>query len=188
MLQSAQARLEGIDEAAEGIEAEADRSHGARQVPLFSPPSDPERVTVAARLVAWAVDGLLLAAIPFASIAAASAAFARPGLSWLDQLHQAATQSASITGAALLLVLLVAFVYLTLGLAIGGRTLGDRIAGLRSVDVEHGGPPDLPTAALRSALAIAGTLAFLAGPLWALVDANGQSLHDKVAGTRTVRC
>lgn len=178
---------EGCD-SQQSFDADVDRSHGARQVPLFSSPDDPGKVTLASRLLAWAVDGALLAAIPFASIAAAGAAFARPGLSWLDQLHQMATQSASVTGAALLLVLLVAFVYLTLGLAIGGRTLGDRIAGLRSVDIENGGPPDLPTAALRSAVAIAGTLAFLAGPLWALVDADGQSLHDKVAGTRTVRC
>ena len=165
--------------------ADADGSVGARQVALGR--AEPDVPPVHARLLAWLVDLAVVAVVPAASLLAGTGAFAPRGLSLLDHLLYAATRSASVFVAAFLLGVLTAFVYLTLGLTFGGRTLGDRIAGLRSIAEDGGGPPDLRTAAVRSLVAIAGTLAFLAGPLWALVDPRGQALHDKVAGTRTVR-
>jgi len=166
---------------------EIDGSIAARTVPLIGR-QDPTAPTVGARLLAWAIDAAVVLAVPLAAFAAATVGFARPGVSWIDQAIHLASQSRSLLAASLLLGLLTAFVYLTLGVTFGGKTLGDRAAGLRSVAVDHGGAPDFATAALRSAVAIAGTLAFLAGPLWALVDPKGQTLHDKVAGTRTQRC
>ncbi len=162
-----------------------DPSIGARQVALGR--TEPAAAPIHARLLSWCIDLAVVAAIPVGSLVAGTAAFAPPGLSLVDHLLYAASRNGTILLAALLLGLLTAFVYLTLALAIGGRTLGDHVAGLRSVVEDGSGSPDLRTAALRSALAILGTLAFLAGPLWALVDPRGQAFHDKVVGTRTVR-
>jgi uncharacterized RDD family membrane protein YckC len=171
--------------AAEADSGSIDGFAGARTVALGR--SDPGSVPLHARLVSWLVDLAVVGIVPVGSLVAGTSAFAPAGLSPLDHLVHAATRNGSVFVAALLLGLVTAFVYLTLGLAFGGRTLGDRVAGLRSVAEEGGGTPDLSTAALRSVVAIAGTLAFLAGPLWALVDPRGQALHDKVAGTRTIR-
>ncbi|WP_373048875.1 RDD family protein [Vulgatibacter sp.] len=170
------------------VQEQDDASISARRIALGRSSPDPADVPVQARLLAWIVDLAVVGAVPAVAVVAGTSAFSRPGLSVIDHLLYAAAQHPSIFVAAALLGLLTAFVYLTLGLAIGGRTLGDRLAGLRSVEVEHGTPPGLRLAAVRSAVAIAGTLAFFVSPLWALVDPNGEALHDKVVGTRTIRC
>lgn len=155
-----------------------------RTVPLGTRWLPEREVPAHARLLAWAIDGTVLALVPLASVAAGLSVFEGGyGLSGLDRLLHLLVHGGALPTAAFALAVLVAFVYLTLGAALGGRTLGARVAGLRAVDRASGLPPDIATAALRSVLAIAGTLAFLAGPLWAFVDPRGQSLHDRVAGT-----
>lgn len=139
------------------------------------------------RLLSWAVDGLLLCTLPFFFLAISIRDFYRPGLGLLDQLLYFGARHPPVFVSTGVLCLGTAFVYLTLCEAMGGRTLGDRVAGLRSIDPRSGRPPALGRAAARSAFAIAGTLAFLAGPLWALFDPRGQALHDRLAGTVTVR-
>ena len=127
-------------------------------------------------LVAFAVDGLLLAGLPLAALGAATGA----GPATLPRL--AATHP-SLLVASVALAGVTAFVYLTLSCALGGRTLGDRVAGLRAVAVRSGEAPSLGRAALRALAAVIGAFACLAGPLWALFDTRGQGLHDKLAGT-----
>lgn len=78
---------------------------------------------------------------------------------------------------------IVAFAYLTLCAFLGGRTLGDRLTGLRLI-APTGGRLGLAKAALRSLLAILGIVSVV-GLFWTLVDASGQSLHDRILGLRT---
>ncbi len=68
----------------------------------------------------------------------------------------------------------------------GGQTLAMKAWRLRLVTVD-GGPVGLPRAMVRYVAAVAGTLPFAAGFLWALLDRDRQCLHDRIAGTRLVR-
>lgn len=67
-----------------------------------------------------------------------------------------------------------------------GQTLGMKTWGLevRNADGSH---LDVPRAALRYSLALAGLLAAGFGFLWALLDRDRQFLHDRLLGTRIVR-
>lgn len=116
----------------------------------------------------------------------------RQGLSW-------ATDGAILAVMALLVSLragrgpelaafmgIAAFVYLTLSCFLGGRTLGDRLAGLRTVEAEGGGAPALGTAALRSLVGVLGG-AILVGFLWSIFDGEGRTLHDRLSGTERLR-
>lgn len=63
---------------------------------------------------------------------------------------------------------------------------------------ENGAPRDAPPASLarrllsllyeRYLVALAGSLLFGAGFLWALLDGDRQFLHDRLAGTRIINC
>lgn len=79
---------------------------------------------------------------------------------------------------------IAAFVYLTLGAFLGGRTLGDRLAGIR-LEAPGGERLGLGQSALRALLAMLGILSVV-GLFWPLVDGQGQSLHDRILGARLV--
>lgn len=134
------------------------------------------------RLLAWTIDGSLLLIVPLVALAAATRGVAdEDGVALrLVDLLQA---DGAVQGAAVALAALTAFVYLTLSSFLGGRTPGAALAGLGVVSCASGDPPSLGRAALRAALAVAGTFACFAGPAWALFDGRGQALHDKLAGT-----
>jgi uncharacterized RDD family membrane protein YckC len=68
--------------------------------------------------------------------------------------------------------------FLFVGLA--GQTPGMRLAGLAVVRSKDGGRPGLRWALLRTVL-----LAFVAPAL--IPDASGRALHDRAAGTSTIR-
>lgn len=68
----------------------------------------------------------------------------------------------------------------------GGQTLPMRTWRLRVVDT-RGSPLRLRRALYRYLLAWPSVLAGGAGLAWALVDRDGQFLHDRLAGTRLVR-
>ena len=68
----------------------------------------------------------------------------------------------------------------------GGQTLPMKTWRLKLVGRE-GGPLTAVQALMRYLFALAGTAALGAGFLWALVDAEGQFLHDRLAGTRIVK-
>lgn len=67
----------------------------------------------------------------------------------------------------------------------GGQTLPMRAWQIRLIDAEGGGV-SMRQAVLRYVLAWGSLLALGAGFLWALVDPENQSLHDRLAGTRIV--
>jgi uncharacterized RDD family membrane protein YckC len=70
--------------------------------------------------------------------------------------------------------------------ALGGRTPGLAVAGLRIASV-RGGAPTPREALARAALSIASAGLGLFGFAFALLDQRGQTLHDKLAGTRLER-
>lgn len=68
----------------------------------------------------------------------------------------------------------------------GGRTLAMKTWRLRVV-ARDGTPLTWRNALARYSFALAGTLLFGAGFLWALVDRERLFLHDRLAGTQIVR-
>jgi uncharacterized RDD family membrane protein YckC len=68
----------------------------------------------------------------------------------------------------------------------GGQTAPMRAWKIRVVTAD-GRPLTWGRAWARFFLAIPGLLAFGAGYAWALLDPDGQFLHDRLAGTRQVR-
>lgn len=136
------------------------------------------------RSAGFLVDAMLLGLVPFVIVAAATGSQGNGGFA--EQLLRIVSAEGALLRAALLLTALFAFVYCTLCWALGGRTLGGFLAGLRAVDGESGEALSFGRAALRACAAIVGTGAFLAGPLWALVDPQGRALHDKISGTAVI--
>lgn len=127
----------------------------------------------ARRLLALFYEALLLVALllfgslPFAMLAhGADPLVARP----LFQLYLVA----------------IAAAYFTWQWRHGGQTLPMKTWRLRLVT--RGGAPLGTQHALRRFLfALPGTLLLGAGFLWALVDREGQFLHDRLAGTKIVK-
>jgi uncharacterized RDD family membrane protein YckC len=68
----------------------------------------------------------------------------------------------------------------------GGQTLAMKTWRMRLV-TRAGAPLTWRHALKRFAFALAGTLLFGAGFLWALVDREGLFLHDRLAGTKIVK-
>lgn len=68
----------------------------------------------------------------------------------------------------------------------GGRTLAMKTWRLRLVAAD-GSPVSLKQALLRFLLALAGLGCFGISILWAWFDAEGQFLHDRLAGTRLIK-
>jgi transglutaminase-like putative cysteine protease/uncharacterized RDD family membrane protein YckC len=64
-----------------------------------------------------------------------------------------------------------------------GRTVGMRLLGIR-IARPDGSAIDLRTAGIRALVAALSAAAVFVGYLWALVDAQGRTWHDIVAGTR----
>jgi len=85
-----------------------------------------------------------------------------------------------------LYLLLIAGLYFVPQWSGGGQTLPMKTWRLRLVR-RNGGAPAPGEAIRRYCFALAGTLAFGASFLWALVDRDRQFLHDRLTGTRIVR-
>ena len=68
----------------------------------------------------------------------------------------------------------------------GGQTLPMKTWRLRLVS-RDGSVVRTPQALMRYFAAMAGTLAFGAGFVWAVFDRERQFLHDRIAGTRIIR-
>jgi uncharacterized RDD family membrane protein YckC len=68
----------------------------------------------------------------------------------------------------------------------GGRTLGMLAWRLRLVAAADGGPVTLRQASARFFAALLSWLPAGAGYLWALVDRDGLTWHDRLSGTRLV--
>ena len=127
------------------------------------------------RLVSMSYDSLLLLGVlavtllaPYALIGAFTQHVASP----------------TLLRAHFFLVLLLYFVWFWLH---GGQTLAMKTWGLRLITAE-GRPIALWQGLTRYLLAWPSIALFGIGILWALFDRDGQFLHDRLAGTRLVRC
>jgi uncharacterized RDD family membrane protein YckC len=80
----------------------------------------------------------------------------------------------------------VAFVYSSICHALGGKTLGKLLFGVKLVD-RTGKPPSLGLCVLRSALALVSGAALMLGFLLACFDRRRQALHDKLTATFVVK-
>jgi uncharacterized RDD family membrane protein YckC len=69
----------------------------------------------------------------------------------------------------------------------GGQTLPMKTWRMR-LTAASGEAVSVRLALARYGVALCGTLVFGAAFLWALVDRDRQFLHDRLAGTRIVRC
>ena len=65
----------------------------------------------------------------------------------------------------------------------GGQTLAMKTWRIR-LEAAAGGPVDTARAVRRYLFALVGAAALGFGFLWALLDREGQFLHDRLAGTR----
>lgn len=82
-------------------------------------------------------------------------------------------------------VLVVVGAYLAGFWTRGGQTLAMKTWRIR-VEAADGGPVGPARAIRRYLLALAGAAALGVGFLWALLDRDGQFMHDRLAGTRLV--
>ena len=83
-------------------------------------------------------------------------------------------------------ILGVLFAYFSTFWLRSGQTLAMKTWRIRLV-TRDGSALTLKQAALRFALALLGLLLAGVGFVWALIDRDGQFLHDRIAGTRLVR-
>ena len=142
------------------------------------------------RLVAWATDAALLAIcatlhVLIAAEVVGPARLAPPGFAsadhWLDLV---AGRDLPPLWAGLAACLALAYSWLFA--AVGGRTPGMALAGLKLVRVS--GKPLSPLAALgRAVLSLLSAAPALFGFALCLFDPRGQALHDKLTGTAVVR-
>jgi len=84
------------------------------------------------------------------------------------------------------LVLVLMFSYLTVSIALTGRTLGMRLLSLRTIDVRTGLIPTGGQAMKRAVGYILSLAAFGFGIIYALIDSEGRTLHDRFSKTVVV--
>lgn len=133
-----------------------------------------DRATLGRRIVAGLVDLLLVGALSSPS----AIIIEMTNGNWSDL-----RVIASLAG----VVLTVMFFYLTIATAATGRSIGQWLLSLRTVDARNGLIPTVGQCARRAfvfilSLALAGV-----GLLFAFIDAEGRALHDHFSGTITVR-
>ena len=68
----------------------------------------------------------------------------------------------------------------------GGQTLGMKAWRLRLIDPSRPGGPSLGQCLLRCLLAPLSLFLLGLGYLWCYIDRNGNSLHDRLTGTRVI--
>jgi len=126
------------------------------------------------RIIAGFLDLVLLASL----VGSCAAAIRFAGGDWLQP-----RVISLISGISFVLV----FSYLTLSIALTGRTLGMRMLSLRTIDKRTG---MIPTGgqAIKRALGYTFSLAvFGLGFLYALIDREGRTVHDRFSKTIVVR-
>jgi len=148
-------------------------------------PSSPVRPSASAQLLAWSVD--LAAVLACASLHLAIAILvlhraSGPAGDELDLL----LRGPRLPALWIALCALIAIAYSWLFTALGGRTPGLALAGLR-IESRRGGTLTIGESLARALLAVPSAALGLAGFALALVDLRGQTLHDKLCGAVVVR-
>ncbi len=82
------------------------------------------------------------------------------------------------------LLIACAYLYFAAQWARGGQTLGMKTWRIRLTGRDGATPPGWPRASLRFVVAVGGAMALGIGYLWALWDADGLTLPDRLSGTR----
>lgn len=140
------------------------------------------------RVLAWLVDGLALGLFTAALIHLAIGGIrvfqsSESGPDWLLEIGAKNYRLiASLAG----VTVLATFVYLTLGHALMGATLGKQLLGIR-VTARNGLRPTLLRSIVRSVIALVTLFALGLGPLMVLFTRSGRALHDFLAGTYVVK-
>ena len=143
-----------------------DGDNGAPQHALFA--------SVARRLLALVYEVLLLVALLLAGSVLFVMLLHGTDPVWIRPLFQ-------------LYLVALAATYFVWHWRRGGQTLAMKTWRMRLV-ARDGSGLSWSQAATRFLFALAGTLLFGAGFLWALVDRDGLFLHDRLAGTKIVQC
>ena len=104
----------------------------------------------------------------------------------LDPSHPSIVAAAF--GASLTFVLSMALLGVLFVMWAQGQTPGKRILGLRVIKLDTGKPASFWRMVLRDYIgkAISGAICYL-GFIWALLDSNKRTWHDKIAGTIVVK-
>lgn len=137
----------------------------------------PALATPLSRLAARIIDGLILAGILTALVAAGGIRVERLST---DDIPTA------LLGAALL----VSFLYETTFIGLRGQTPGKMLSRVRVARLEDGAPPGLGRAFVRWGIPVLCSIVpfgALIAYLWLLWDRRRQGLHDKAARTVVVR-
>jgi uncharacterized RDD family membrane protein YckC len=140
------------------------------------------------RLVAFSIDGAIIAICFFILTMIASVAFFTGAMSgeshaWIAELTNPGRMGAiGIAVLALYILLFIAFFTYFHGL--NGRTPGKKLLGLQVVSAD-GSPISFGVAFLRSVGYLISSLLFTVplGYIWAAFDRKKQGWHDKIAGT-----
>jgi uncharacterized RDD family membrane protein YckC len=142
-------------------------------VPAVASDARNDRAGFMRRSVAATFDLLLVAllAAPFA------AAIEVADGNWLDP-----RVIGLMTGISLLLM----FAYLTLSVALTGRTLGMRLLSLRTIDKRTGLIPTGGQSIKRALAYILSLGLFGFGIIYALIDPDGRTIHDRFSKTRVI--
>lgn len=130
-------------------------------------------VALGRRLLSLCYEALLVAAVLFAAGLPYVLIENSLGLAHLRALFQT-------------YLLAVAGIYLVWQWTHGGQTLPMKTWHIRVVTTA-GGPLTVARASARYILAVVGLALAGVGLAWALLDREGQFLHDRLAGTRLVR-
>jgi uncharacterized RDD family membrane protein YckC len=89
--------------------------------------------------------------------------------------------------AAVLIVLLVSFLYLALTQCLCGKTFGMMLTNTRVVDINTFGPLSPPRSLLRTAGYFVAAAPFMIGLLWAAFSRKHRGWHDYVSGSQVSR-
>jgi uncharacterized RDD family membrane protein YckC len=149
---------------------EVDISFADEAITDPEPDRRPQRAGPASRLLAWTVDGALLAAALLAFPCLATLVVPAPYL--LEAIASQLPLWLALAGC-------LALAYSWLFAALGARTPGMALAGQR-LQTLQGDPPTPAEALVRAALSLASAALGLFGFALALFDARGQTLHDKL--------
>ena len=143
-------------------------------VPALAADATSESAGCGRRFVAGSLDLLLVALM----VAPAAAAIEFSAGNWWDP---------RVIGLMSGITILTMFAYLTISIALTGRTLAMRILALRTIDTRTG---LIPTGgqSMKRALGYIFALAVLGlGMIYALIDPNGRTIYDRFSKTIVIR-
>jgi resuscitation-promoting factor RpfA len=140
------------------------------------------------RVSAWLVDGAIMGAFTgtLTHLAIGGTRALSSSAKGPDWFLDIASRDSRLLVSLGIVTALATFVYLTLGHALMGATLGKQLMGIRVI-ARNGHRPTLLRSAIRSTISIATLLVLGLGPLLSLFTRSGRALHDFLTGTYVVK-